>query len=240
MADFLGSVFELGASYRAHFQHRDEGRKQHVYGPRRGQKRRAEEDLELMRTAARGKTEKRDVYAAIAEEGRRLKERAEWEGAVVVAAHHASQDLFSESEDDAQEYHDEYYNDCDEEWQDIGEDGRLPNWKPPPPLEVPDPSSAIEATALLSKFRPARGTPEQLKKLLAARADPNIVAGECIHPLNNVYTFACREHVGVMRAMLLEAGAVESDAMRERWDLWRRADANEDAWLRNFHQDPRP
>ena len=90
MADSLGSVSDLGASYCACFQYRDEGRKQYVYGPRRGQKRRAEEDLELMRTAARGKTEKRDIYAAVAEEGRRLQERAEWESTVAASAHHAS------------------------------------------------------------------------------------------------------------------------------------------------------
>ena len=236
MADSLGSVFDLGASYRARFQYRDEGRNQEIDGPRRGQKRRAEEDLELMRAAARGKTEKQDIYAAVAEEGRRLKERAEWECTVAVAARHAS----DTQDEDTQEYHDEYHNDVDEEWQDIDEDGRLPNWKPLPPIDVPDPSNAVEATALLFKFRPARGTPEQLQKLLAARADPNIVVGNDIPPLINVYAFASRDHVGLMRNMLLEAGAVESDAMKERWGVRRRADASEDAWLRNFHRDPRP
>ena len=79
-----------------------------------------------------------------------------------------------------------------------------------------------------------------MQKLLAARADPNIVVGNDIPPLINVYAFASRDHVGLMRNMLLEAGAVESDAMKERWDVRRRADASEDAWLRNFHRDPRP
>ena len=102
MVDSLGSVFDLGASYRADFQYRDEGRLQHIYGPRRGQKRRAEEDLELMRAAARGKTEKRDIYAAIAEKGRRLTERSEWESTVAVAAHRAS-DVHGECHDDVDE-----------------------------------------------------------------------------------------------------------------------------------------
>ena len=89
MAEFLGSVFDLGASYRAHFYYSSsEGRGRSIYGPRRGQKRRAEEDLELMRAAARGKTEKQDIYAAVAAEVRGLQERAEWES--TVSAHHAS------------------------------------------------------------------------------------------------------------------------------------------------------
>ena len=48
--------------------------------------------------------------------------------------------------------------DGNELWQEIGEDGRLsPSLRQPAPVVfVPDAKSALEATALLSKFRPAR------------------------------------------------------------------------------------
>ena len=77
-------------------------------------------------------------------------------------------------------------------------------------------------------------------KLIGHCTDPNVVVDNDIPPLTNVYAFASRDHVGLMRNMLLDAGAVESDAMKERWDVRRRADACEDAWMRNFHRDPRP
>ena len=41
-----------------------------------------------------------------------------------------------------------------------------------------------------------------------------------------------------MRRLLLEAGAMESDAMKERWELGCRAVASEDAWVANFHREP--
>ena len=42
-----------------------------------------------------------------------------------------------------------------------------------------------------------------------------------------------------MRDLLLRAGAVENDEIKERWEIRRRADACEEPWLRNFHRDPR-
>ena len=52
-------------------------------------------------------------------------------------------------------------------------------------------------------------------------------------------TFAPAEHVKIMRQLLLDAGAIEDAELRERWVQRRNADACEDAWLRNFHGDPR-
>ena len=40
---------------------------------------------------------------------------------------------------------------------------------------IPEPRSADEATLLLAQFRPIKRTPEELKRLLDGRADPNIV-----------------------------------------------------------------
>ncbi len=78
-----------------------------------------------------------------------------------------------------------------------------------------------------------------MQAILAAKADPNniIVAGG-IAPLHNVIAFARRAHVRDTRRLLLEAGAMESDAMKERWKLRCRADASDAAWVANFHQEP--
>ena len=44
---------------------------------------------------------------------------------------------------------------------------------PLPP--IPEPSCADEASLLLAQFRPSRRTPQELKRLLEARANPDIV-----------------------------------------------------------------
>jgi len=96
-----------------------------------------------------------------------------------------------------------------------------------------------EATQLLGRFRPSQNTPETLQRILLAKADPNIVLGaDGISPLHNVIAFAKKEHVCEMRRLLLEAGVVESDDMKNRWELRCRADASDDAWIAQFHQDP--
>jgi hypothetical protein len=251
--DAWGGVSEVASpdgrsqSYRANFQYRDARKKINIHGPRRAHKRRAEEDVESMRASARGKTAKPDVYEAVAVEGRRLQERAEFEGTVAAARpleapasfdQAPSSQSFDDDESESYEPQD-YYNDVDEFWQDIDEDGRLPNWTPAPVMRLPTPTSVVEATAMLSKFRSARNALEDLQKILDARADPNIVVGSDIHPLMKVMTFANRDRVGPMRDALLRAGAVENDELKERWAIRQRADASEDAWTRNFHRDPR-
>ena len=42
-----------------------------------------------------------------------------------------------------------------------------------------------------------------------------------------------------MRDLLLEYGAKNSRALRERWRIRLAADANDPIWLANFHHDPR-
>ena len=101
------------------------------------------------------------------------------------------------------------------------------------------PTSSEEATRVLSCFRPSQNIPATLQAILAAKADPNIIIGAGgISPLYNVIAFARKAHVRDMRRLLLEAGAMESDAMKERWGLRCRADAADDAWVANFHQEP--
>ena len=65
---------------------------------------------------------------------------------------------------------------------------------------IPEPRSADEASLLLAQFRPFKRTPEELKRLLEARADPNIVipteafGGIC--PLKKI-PMARNEHVPI-------------------------------------------
>ena len=101
------------------------------------------------------------------------------------------------------------------------------------------PTNREEATRVLSEFRPSQNIPATLQGILAAKADPNIIIGAGgITPLHNVIAFARKVHVCDMRRLLLEAGAMESDAMKERWSLRCRADASDAAWVANFHQEP--
>ena len=51
---------------------------------------------------------------------------------------------------------------------------------------------------MLAKFRPIRSTPEDLQRLLEARADPNMTVGEGnISPMENIMTFAREIHVPI-------------------------------------------
>ena len=64
---------------------------------------------------------------------------------------------------------------------------------------IPEPRSPDEASLLLAQFRPCRRTPQELKRLLEARANPDIVVtteiwgGIC--PLSKVMGFAKAAHV---------------------------------------------
>ena len=234
---------------RAHFRRWAAGRDEHIHGRRRGEKRRAEQDLELIRAAAE---EEIDPWYAMSLEAHRLQERAEYEAQVTAtAASISSQTLSTESQpDDSQCLEDTLplagYDDddddadCTDSWPEIDDEGRLPaDYLAPPLIEVAEPKNPLEATALLSKFRPARMSKQDLAKLLDARADPNITLTGDVHPLMKVMTFANHESVGPMREALLSAGAIEDKETKERWEIWQRADACEASWMRSFHHDPR-
>ena len=73
----------------------------------------------------------------------------------------------------------------------------------PTPLSTPKPTSPDEASTLLARFRPIRSTPQDLKRLLDAHANPDINVGEGnICPLDKVMTFARTVHVPPMLHML--------------------------------------
>ena len=135
---------------------------------------------------------------------------------------------------------DEYYDDHDEEWQDLEIPPPGENWGPPPQLiSTPVPKTSVEATAFLSKFRPNRSTVQDLKMLLEKGADVNVRISGGFYPLENVIIFARNEDVTEMRSVLLSYGAVETIDLAERWEIRKRADENHDAWMRNFHRDDR-
>ena len=117
---------------RAHFQRRPAGRKEDIYGPRRGEKRKAEEDLESIRAVA---AQQIDPWYAMSVEAHRLQERAKLEAEVAVtAASISSQTLSTESQpDDSQCLEDTLplagYDDdadCTDSWPEIDDEGRLP------------------------------------------------------------------------------------------------------------------
>ena len=65
-------------------------------------------------------------------------------------------------------------------------------------VPLPEPKNPDEATAMLAKFRPIRSTPEDLQRLLEAKADPNMTVGEgSISPMENIMTFAREIHVPI-------------------------------------------
>ena len=83
-----GCVKEIERSYRAVFRWEDE---LDVKGPRRAEKRRAEEDLKVLREASLGLANPAARRAALAAEARRLHEQADTERRVELLAHRNSQ-----------------------------------------------------------------------------------------------------------------------------------------------------
>ena len=88
--------------------------------------------------------------------------------------------------------------------------------------------TVLEATSLLTKFRPIISKPSDLKYLLECKAGPNMpVATGNITPLKNIMSFASTHHVVQMRNLLLEYGAKESEQEKARWELRQNADRAE-------------
>ena len=229
-----GCVKEIERSYRAVFCCQDE---RDIKGPRRAEKRRAEEDLEALREAAVRNADPAARRDALAAEARRLQQQAETEQRVELFAHRLSQqqahlqpsvgqqrqqqqqpNVLVEQQARHAKSHQaaEELSGSEDDWEveevDDGmvayawksKDELLQQWDeqqskelPLPP--IPEPSCADEASLLLAQFRPSRRTPQELKRLLEARANPDIVVtteiwgGIC--PLAKVIGFAKAAHV---------------------------------------------
>ena len=80
------------------------------------------------------------------------------------------------------------------------------------------PKNALEASALLAKFRAYADTPSDLRTLLTAGADPNVhlESGKgCV--LCRIIMFAPQHHKVEMRQLLLNAGAVNTPELQSAW-----------------------
>ena len=81
----LGCVEERPDAYRAHVQVRNEwGHKEHLYGPHRRVKHRADADLTSIRAAAEGWSSRVDEVEAMKKETRRLQRQREFEARVAM------------------------------------------------------------------------------------------------------------------------------------------------------------
>ena len=94
--------------------------------------------------------------------------------------------------------------------------------------------------SVASIFMSSRSTVADLRVLLEARADPNVIAGPGdISPLRNVGAFASYSDRRPMRQLLFEYGARESAADYEIWKMHVAYERIEPAYLANFHRDDR-
>ena len=114
--------------------------------------------------------------------------------------------------------------------------------EPTPAKETrqPRPKNPLEASVQLARFRAICSNVDDLRVLLTARADPNMILGPGqLSPLRNVICFAQTCNVRDMRQVLLDHGAFESKEDKRRWVIRENAEMNEKAWLKNFHKDER-
>ena len=110
--------------------------------------------------------------------------------------------------------------------------------KKPPPAAPP--TNSYEATAQLATCQPYYMDVDDLRLLLEARADPNVVPGcRDLSPLQKVRLFARTCNAADMRELLLQYGANESAEDNKHWRTRLRAEANEPALMYNMHKDDR-
>ena len=227
------------------------GVRHRVVGPRRGEKRRAEEDLSKLRDATRNKKSDEEAYEAIDAEAHKLQQQAAYEARIAVSAHRLVPPTSLQPEQQPQEPSDgendwgegdPYAGDAAPEWE-IYEDARERGLDPAAPVrnvKLPEPRTPDEATALLANFRATQNTPEVLHRILERRADPNIHLGKGhIPPLENVMVFAHPKHVKHMRELLLQYGATNTPFLEADWRRRLHADAVEERRQASLRYDDR-
>ena len=212
-----------------------------VYGPRRQAKHRAEADLASIRAAAGGWGSRDDAVKAMRTETRRLQRQAEFEARVAMGMdqYEAQRQAHTVTDSDPETEEDDA---GDEIWQDLDDPevrARLCN-PPPPPRQEPQepPQNSVDATARLACFVPRRGSVDELRVLLDARADVNFSPGPGrLSPLQTVIGLgADPDDIAAMRDLLLAHGAAESEGDRKAWHDTQNAFANDPGWLDNFHR----
>ena len=232
------SLAEIGKTelhkedYRAHIQFRDDdGLNINIRGPCRVTENQAQKDLEQIRKASSLAATREEGIKLMEAEAIRIKKLTEYQSEIQQTIERmASRDIIDDS-------------DCTDN--DDMSDHSIPDWMKEYPSEDDSPRKTsqstqitltpMEATAELTRFRPIHGTPSDLKYLLECRADPNMPLKDGdISPLRKVMSFATERYVTQMRDLLLQYGAFENDADRERWMLRQRADVAEQIMKNNY------
>jgi len=195
-----------------------------------------------MRGAASAFPEDRvKAFEAMHAEARRIQERVKYARNIEAARLRRVSSLLA-SDSEVEEECLEMDDDPDEWWREM-QDGNYAKAPAPKALKPRNaeltPDEATEA--LLRTFRPLRESVAELKRLLDSRADPNAPfdPNDLISPLQNVMTFAPREHVSAMRDLLLERGAVETKEDKHDWLIRQDSDLVEDHCTRAFYEDDR-
>ena len=207
--------------------------RKYICGPSRGSQNEAQKDLDQIRMAGGVGATREEGIKLMEAEAIRIKKLTEYQSEIQQTIERmASRDIVDDS-------------DCTDN--DDMSDHSIPDWMKEYPSEDDSPGEAIhrnihritltpmEATAELTRFRPIHGTPSDLKYLLECKADPNMPLKDGdISPLRKVMSFATERYVTQMRDLLLQYGAFENDADRERWVLRKRADVAEQIMKNNY------
>ena len=151
-----------------------------INGPPRQAERRAKADLAKLRQAAQGHATMKESIAAMRQKSRELHQEAEFEANVAMgfAQYGLVRDAYKvvdsdpESDGPAPVDHDDSF-----EAADFSDPAVVKKFFPPPAPKPPraPPRDAADATRQLADFMPTSETPEALRALLAARADPNLI-----------------------------------------------------------------
>ena len=151
-----------------------------ITGPARQSERRAKADLAKLRQAAQGHVTVKESITAMRQKSRDLHQEAEFEANVamgfaqygLVRDAHKVVDSDPESDGPAPVDHDDSF-----EAADFSDPAVVKKFFPPPAPKPPraPPRDAADATRQLADFMPTSETPEALRALLAARADPNLI-----------------------------------------------------------------
>ena len=239
-----GGIKAAGAG--AHFarvEYVEDSELKEITGPRRATERRAQADLAMLRGAALGHAAWADgiCVAAMKAKALALMEGAEKEARVAMGIDQYLYQRMAHKVEDSDPETDGDDDDGAPDAYDYSDPKVLEKClaQPPVPKKGPTqpPRDADEATARLACFRATQETPDALRVLLSARADPNVVAGEGDHlPLWRVMRYAHNQHVHEMRDLLIEFGAANGEAELERWEDRLNIDRCEPKFMREFHR----
>ena len=225
-ASQLGGIAGYAGMHFADIQYRDEQTKlkKRIRGPVRFSKSRAESDIARIRDATDGYTTWGEAIASMHAKNLELHKEAEKEARVAMGIEqYEAQRLAHQVEDSDPETETEFDDNQDGVWaEDFSDPNVLDKLFPPPAPRVPvrPPLDADDATSQLSRFRYTLEAPSVLSMLLAARADPNVVAKEGdLPPLQTAMLLADPRHVHEFRALLLQFGATNA---REEKIMWGR------------------